>query len=98
MSKRELTWEEYRKTLNITEEEEEEIRLEMELIEAIITARKENKISQRDLSQLSGVKQPAIARIESRTTSPQIKTLIKLLRPIGYTIKVVPIEKKKFNS
>ena len=98
MSKKELTWEEYRKTLNITEEEEEEIKLEMELIEAIITARKENKISQRDLSQLSGVKQPAIARIESRTTSPQIKTLIKLLRPIGYTIKVVPIEKKKFKS
>ena len=95
MSKRELKWEEFRKTLNITKEEEEEIRLEIELIEATIAARKENKISQRDLSQLSGVKQPAIARIESRAISPQIKTLIKILRPIGYTIKVVPIEKKK---
>ena len=34
------TWEEFEKELNILPEEEEEIRLEMELIEATIKARK----------------------------------------------------------
>ena len=87
---KEIKWSEFEKELNITEEQEEEIRLEME----IIKARESKGISQRELSQLSGIKQPAIARIEKRTNSPSISTLIKLLYPMGYTLKVVSLKEK----
>ncbi len=95
MSKKELTWEEIEKKLDITPEQEEEIQIEMDIIKATIEARKRCALSQRDLSKKTGIKQPAIARIESLSLSPKISTLIKLLYPIGYTIKVVPLQKNK---
>lgn len=94
MGEEELTWKQVKKKLNFTPEEEAEIQLEEDLIEAMIEARKRNSMSQRDLSKTTGIKQPAIARIESRTSSPKISTLIKLLYPIGYTIRIVPIKEE----
>lgn len=95
MDEKELTWEEVRNNLNLTEEEEEEIRLEEEIIKATIEARKKNNLTQKELSELSGIKQPAIARIEKRKNSPQIYTLFKLLYPMGYTIRIVPLEQAR---
>ena len=89
------TWEEVEKELNFTPEEEAEIQFEMSLIKAEIEARKKQNISQEELSKKSGIKQPSIARIESRKHSPTASTLIKLLYPLGYTLAVVPIEKLK---
>ena len=94
MSEKSIKWDDFEKELNITKEEEEEIRLEMEIIEASINARESKKISQRELSRLSGVKQPVIARIEKRVNSPSINTLIKILYPMGYTLKVVSLKDK----
>ena len=54
MIEKELTWEEVRKSLNITPEEEEEIKLEMEIMEATIEARKKSQLSQRELSKKTG--------------------------------------------
>lgn len=88
-----LTWEEVRKKLNISPEQEEEIQLEKDIILATIEARKKNKLTQRELSKKSGVKQPVIARIEKCVNSPQTSTLIKLLYPMGYTLRVVPLDK-----
>ena len=90
-----LTWEETKKKLDIDEEQSAEIQLEMDIIEATIKARKENNLTQRELSEKSGIRQPVIARIEKRINSPQTNTLIKLLYSMGYTIRVVPIDKKK---
>ena len=87
-------WEEFEETLGIDQEQEEEIQLEMDIIKATIEARKKANLSQRELSKKTGIKQPAIARIEKHTSSPNTSTLIKLLYPIGYTIKVVPLVKK----
>ena len=95
MNNKNLTWEEVEKSLNITPEQEAEIQLEMDIIRATIDARKNANLSQRELSKKTGIKQPAIARIESRSSSPQISTLIKLLYPIGYTLKIVPLDNKK---
>jgi len=50
---------------------------------------------QRQLSEKSGLAQPVIARIETRKRSPQLSTIIKMLYPIGYTLKIVPISKNK---
>ena len=87
------SWSDFEKELDITPEQEEEIRLEMEIIEATINARKSLNLTQRELSKRSGVKQPVIARIEKCVNSPQTNTLIKILYPMGYTLRVVPLDK-----
>lgn len=89
------TWEEVKERLNITNEQEAEIQLEMDLIKTLIEVRQKNSISQRDLSEKTGIKQPAIARIESLKNSPKVDTLIKLLYPLGYTLKIMPINHKE---
>ena len=88
-------WKEVRKELNFTPEEEAEMELEKELITATIQARKTANLTQRELSEKSGVIQPSIAKIESFARSPQATTLIKMLYPIGYTIRVVPLNENK---
>ena len=88
-------WKDVKKELNFTPEEEAEMQLEMELIEATIEARKKANLTQQELSEKSGVIQPSIAKIESFARSPQATTLIKLLYPMGYTIKVVPINENE---
>ncbi|MGN1310165.1 MAG: helix-turn-helix domain-containing protein [Clostridia bacterium] len=94
MSEEFKSWEEIEKELNITSEQEAEIQLEMDIIKATIEARKKSNLSQRELSKKAGIKQPVIARIESRARSPQVTTLLKILYPMGYTLKVVPIKKE----
>lgn len=66
--------------------------LRVQLIDELIGARNEQGISQKKLEELSGVKQPIIARMETGKTSPQVSTLIKILKPLGKTLAVVPIE------
>ena len=95
MSEKFTKWEDFEKELDITPEQEAETRLEMDIIKATIEARKNNKLTQRELSKKSGVKQPVIARIEKCVNSPQTSTLIKLLYPMGYTIRVVPLDEVK---
>ncbi len=88
------TWEEIRKGFNFTPEEEAEMELEMDIIRATIEARKNANLTQKELSEKSGIKQPSIAKIESFVHSPQATTLIKLLYPMGYTLKVVPLSER----
>lgn len=88
-----IPWKDVKKKLKISPEQEAEIKLEQEIIEATIEARKKCNLTQRELSKKSGIKQPVIARIEKYANSPQTNTLIKLLYPMGYTIKVVPLKK-----
>lgn len=66
--------------------------LRVQLIDELVRARNEQGISQKKLEELSGVKQPIIARMETGKTSPQVSTLIKILKPLGKTLAVVPIE------
>lgn len=90
-----ISWDEIRNKISISEEQEAEIQLEKDIIDATIEIRKKNKLTQRELSKKSGIRQPVIARIEKCTNSPQTNTLIRLLYPMGYTIRVVPLEKIK---
>jgi ribosome-binding protein aMBF1 (putative translation factor) len=58
-------------------------------------ARKERGISQKRLEELSGVRQPVIARMERGSTSPQLDTVLKVLAPLGKTLAVVPLLESK---
>ena len=73
----------------LTPEERTESDLRVALIGEIIKARQEKGISQKKLEDLSGVKQPVIARMERGTSNPQIDTILKLLAPLGKTLAIV---------
>ncbi len=87
------SWDDVRAEL-FTPEEIAESDLRVAIIGEIIKARQEKGISQKKLEELSGVKQPIIARMEKGTTSPQIDTILKVLLPLGKTLAVVPLETK----
>ncbi len=84
------SWEEVRQKL-FTPEEIAASDLRVALIGELIEARQEKGISQKQLEELSGVKQPVIARMETGATSPQLDTVLKVLFPLGKTLAVVPI-------
>ena len=69
-----------------------EIDLKLALIGELIKARQEKGITQQQLEELSGVKQPVIARIEKGKTNFQIDTVLKILAPLGKTLAIVPIK------
>ena len=85
------TWKDVRPEL-YTAEEIRESDLRVAIIGELIKARQIRHISQRELEQLSGVKQPIISRIETGETSPQLDTILRVLAPLGKTLAVVPLE------
>lgn len=85
------TWEEFERE-HFTPEEIAESELRVALIGEFIKARQEKGLSQKQLEELSGVKQPVIARLEKGQTSPYISTLLKVLVPLGKTLAIVPLK------
>lgn len=81
------TWDDVEKEL-FTSEEIAESKLRVALIGELIAARKEKGITQRELEELSGVKQPIIARMESGSTTPNLSTVLKVLAPLGKTLYI----------
>lgn len=68
--------------------------LEYELICDFIKLRKEKKLTQKRLAEEACIIRETIARIENQMVSPQINTLIKILEPMGYTLKIENINKE----
>lgn len=63
-------------------------------IKEFISFRKENNLTQDLFSKYSGVSREKIARIECEASSPSILSLLKILGPIGYTIKIEKVKNK----
>ena len=84
-------WSEFEKD-NLTPEQIAESDVRVSLIGELVKARRKKGLSQKELEQLSGVKQPMIARIERGGLSTQVNTLIKLLTPLGMKLTIVPID------
>ena len=89
------TWKELKKDFVLTQEDQNAIELEKELIRTMINIREEKGLTQSQLAEICNVKQPVIARMESAVHSPQINSLLKILAPLGYTLQIVPINKKQ---
>lgn len=89
------TWTELKKDLVINQETQNAIELEKDLIRTMIHLREEKGLTQAQLAKMCNVKQPVIARLESSAHSPQIDSLLKVLTPLGYTLQIVPLEKKQ---
>lgn len=93
MSSRGHSWESVREEL-FTPQEIAESDLRVELIGEIIQARQEKGISQRQLGEISGVKQPIIARMEKGKTVPNLNTVLKILAALGKTLYIGDLPKK----
>lgn len=86
-----MSWEEFEKEY-FTTEEIAASDLRVAIIGELIKARREKGLTQKELENITGIKQPVIARIEKGTTNPQIATILKLLTPLGKTLAVVPLK------
>ena len=58
------------------------------IISALIEQRNALGLSQRELANICGIPQSSIARIESFQTTPNLATLLKLLRPLGLKLTI----------
>jgi ribosome-binding protein aMBF1 (putative translation factor) len=80
----------YNNDANVSPAERAKIEFEVELIGKLIAAREANGMTQEQLAEAAGVKQSAVARLESLRATPQIDTLFKMLTPMGYKLTIVP--------
>ena len=62
-------------------------------VKEFIRFRKENNLTQDLFAKFSNVSRTKIARIENGSSSPSVLSLLKILGPIGYTIKIEKVKK-----
>ena len=67
--------------------------MEYDLITEYVRLRKEKKLSQQDIADHSKIIRTTVARIENHVNSPQVKTMLQLLAPLGYTLKIEKMKK-----
>ena len=67
----------------------EENHAEYELIGQMISLRKQNKITQKELAALIGNKQQVISRIERRESNPSLRLFANILDVLGYELQIV---------
>ena len=65
-----------------------DIEIQAEIISTMIKQRNALGLSQRDLAALCNIPQSSVARIESMQTTPNLATLLKLLRPLGLKLSI----------
>ena len=67
-------------------------REEYRLIGEMISLRKKEKITQRQLASRIGNKQQVISRIEQKESSPSLKLFCNIIDALGYELKIVKKE------
>ena len=70
----------------------------MDIGENIRSMRRHMKITQVELSEMTGIKQPTISAIETGTNKPAIDTLLLISGAIGCTVSELIGEKQPNNS
>ena len=84
----------YNDDSNVSPTERAKIEFEVQLIGKLIEAREANGLTQEQLAKAAGIKQSALARLESVKATPQIDTLFKVLTPMGYKLTIVPTSER----
>lgn len=92
MKERFKSWQDLRSEI-YTPEEIAASDLRVALMGEIVEARKQKRITQKQLEEMCGVRQPVIARMETGTSSPNLDTVLKILGALGKTLYVGNIEK-----
>ena len=87
------SWKEYKQT-RMTNQERSELKLKTDIICEIIESRQKKGFTQQTLEELSGVRQPVIARLENNASDPQLTTILRILRPLGKTLTITDLPKE----
>ena len=86
------TWQDYKTYVKGIDEESKRLIEETEELAAVIGSlierRNELGISQRELAKECGMPQSSLARIESMKTTPNLDTLIRIMRPLNLKISI----------
>ena len=61
---------------------------EFKIMDALIEARKTQHITQKQLSELTGIAQGDISKLENGSANPSIKTLQRLANGLGMMLKI----------
>ena len=61
------------------------------IIDELIAIRKAKGLTQRELAKAADLTQPAIARLESKSSIPQLDTLLKVAAALDHTIGLIPV-------
>ncbi len=61
---------------------------EFSIIQAIIDARKNSGMTQKELAEKTGINQADISRLENGSSNPSLKTLQRLAEGMGMTLKI----------
>lgn len=69
-------------------QEYDELEPEFAIINAIVDARKEMGLTQKQLSELTGITQADISKLENGNANPSIKTLQRLAAAMGKKVKI----------
>ena len=73
----------------------EQLEPEFAIIQAIIDARKSAGITQKELSQKSGIAQGDISKLENGTRNPSVNLLKRLADGMGMVLKIEFVPKQK---
>lgn len=68
--------------------EYEGLQAEYDIVSAMIDARAESRLTQRELAERCGMKQSAIARLESGGANPTLKTLEQVAAGLGKRLRI----------
>ncbi|MBQ0000967.1 MAG: helix-turn-helix transcriptional regulator [Clostridiales bacterium] len=74
----------------------DELQPEYDLIQAMIDARKSMNMTQKDLSEKTGITQADISRIENGTRNPSLQMLKRLAAGMGMQLKLefIPVQRR----
>ena len=70
----------------------DDIQPEMDVIRAMIDARIEHNLTQKELAARTGIDQADISKLENGTRNPSLKLLKRLAHGMGMQLKIVPMQ------
>ena len=86
------TWNDYKEYAKSTDDsvqkDLEYVEEQAQIISAIIQQRNALGLSQRELASMCGLPQSSVARIECHQTTPNLSTLLKILKPLGLKLTI----------
>ena len=74
--------------MNELKKEQERLELEFSVMQAMIDARKSTGLTQKQLSEKTGITQADISKLESGNAYPSLRTLQRLASGMGMKVKI----------
>ncbi len=88
------TWTDYKNNVRETNPEIgkdiDEVEAISKIVGAMIERRHDLELSQRELADMCGIPHSSVARIESGSSTPNLRTLLKIFRELGLNLVAEP--------